>query len=266
MPTARYLPGWGRAIGLLVLFPLGAIPSVLFFAWVERNATLPVISVQAGWPLIRLFHWPLAALAAWNISLLLLFGALHSGLAQPRANRLIESLVTAPLVRLFYVAVTGLSAWGVMALWQNTGIVLWSLPLGPETSALISLALYWGILSVAVRLLIRHGALEFVGLRQLYRPQASPPPRDPPSPLIRTGLYARVRHPLYTVTLSAFLVTPQMTLDRGLILVGLALYLTFGIPLEEKKLVARFGDAYRRYQREVPALVPFVFTQKRSRS
>ena len=33
-------------------------------------------------------------------------------------------------------------------------------------------------------------------------------------------------------------------------------YLVIGMRLEERKLLARYGDAYRRYRDAVPALIP----------
>ena len=38
----------------------------------------------------------------------------------------------------------------------------------------------------------------------------------------------------------------------------LTIYVIIGTVLEEKKLVLEFGDAYRKYQQEVPMLVPFT--------
>ena len=38
----------------------------------------------------------------------------------------------------------------------------------------------------------------------------------------------------------------------------LTVYVIIGTKLEEKKLVLEFGDAYIKYQREVPMLIPFT--------
>jgi protein-S-isoprenylcysteine O-methyltransferase Ste14 len=41
----------------------------------------------------------------------------------------------------------------------------------------------------------------------------------------------------------------------------LTIYVIIGTILEEKKLILEFGDAYKKYQQEVPMLIPF--TKKR---
>jgi protein-S-isoprenylcysteine O-methyltransferase Ste14 len=38
----------------------------------------------------------------------------------------------------------------------------------------------------------------------------------------------------------------------------LTLYVLIGTWLEERKLVLEFGEAYLRYQRQVPMLIPFA--------
>jgi protein-S-isoprenylcysteine O-methyltransferase Ste14 len=76
--------------------------------------------------------------------------------------------------------------------------------------------------------------------------------------LVRTGLHGRMRHPIYTGIIGAMLgwVLLHPT-PATLVVVGiLAFYLPIGIHLEERKLIAAFGEAYRRYRREVPALIP----------
>jgi len=256
MTSKSFLPGWARFLGMTVLFPLGLLPSLAFFAWIERGATLPILPIELGWPVVRFYHWPLPALIVWDLALILSFGAIHSGLAQVGAHRVLARMVPKQLIRLVYFAITGLNVWAVMALWQNTGIMLWSLPLDTTSLNLLSLAIYWPLIAVSAVLVGRHGALHFIGLEQLYRRGDQVDRLTTTPQLIQTGLYARVRHPLYTFTLLAVAAAPQMPLDRALILAGFGIYLSFGIPIEERKLVALFGDAYVKYRKRVPAVVP----------
>lgn len=78
--------------------------------------------------------------------------------------------------------------------------------------------------------------------------------------LVTEGVHARVRHPIY---LAALLMISGWTLGSGLLadflLLGWGL-LAFPlmIHLEERELVARFGDAYREYQKRVPAIIPRI--------
>ncbi len=76
--------------------------------------------------------------------------------------------------------------------------------------------------------------------------------------LVRGGPYRFVRHPIYTGILLGF-VGSAIARDewRGI----LAVLVAYGalwrkLKLEERWMVERFGDAYRKFQAEVPALIP----------
>ncbi|MGY6520730.1 MAG: methyltransferase [Mongoliitalea sp.] len=76
--------------------------------------------------------------------------------------------------------------------------------------------------------------------------------------LIQTGIHGYIRHPIYAglmlIFIGYFLFSPTLT---SLIHAGmLVFYLPIGIRLEEKKLLAIFGEAYKKYQSKVPALIP----------
>lgn len=47
-----------------------------------------------------------------------------------------------------------------------------------------------------------------------------------------------------------------MTLDRMLLVASMALYLIIAIPIEERKLIALFGQDYEEYRLKVPAVIP----------
>jgi len=76
-------------------------------------------------------------------------------------------------------------------------------------------------------------------------------------PLVISGLYRWVRHPLYFWGLVLIWLTPQMTLTRLALFAALSVYLYMGTFFEERRLVAEFGDVYRAYQRQVPRLIPW---------
>ena len=73
------------------------------------------------------------------------------------------------------------------------------------------------------------------------------------------GMHKYVRHPLYSGTLlfvwSIFLYTPYW--HNLISCIGITLYTLAGIFFEEKKLVVEYGDAYVKYQKTVPGLLPF---------
>jgi protein-S-isoprenylcysteine O-methyltransferase Ste14 len=80
------------------------------------------------------------------------------------------------------------------------------------------------------------------------------------SVLVKSGLYQYIRHPLY---LSIFLFGTGVVLKHmGIIQLGLgfvnlvAIYLTARI--EEREMIARFGDEYRAYMLETKMFIPYL--------
>jgi protein-S-isoprenylcysteine O-methyltransferase Ste14 len=82
---------------------------------------------------------------------------------------------------------------------------------------------------------------------------------DPPRPMPFTvgGPYRWVRHPLYLFCLLLIWSCPDLTADRLLFNVLWTVWIVVGTVLEERDLVADFGDEYRNYQRSVPVLIPW---------
>jgi protein-S-isoprenylcysteine O-methyltransferase Ste14 len=80
------------------------------------------------------------------------------------------------------------------------------------------------------------------------------------SVLVKSGIYGYIRHPLY---LSVFLLgTGVMLKDTGTVQIALgvlnliALYFTSRI--EEKEMIAKFGDDYITYMKETKMFIPFI--------
>jgi protein-S-isoprenylcysteine O-methyltransferase Ste14 len=81
------------------------------------------------------------------------------------------------------------------------------------------------------------------------------------SVLVKSGIYAWIRHPLY---LSVFLLgTGVMLKNMGSYQIGLgiiniiAIYITARI--EEKEMVAKFGNEYKAYMEETKMFIPYIF-------
>ncbi|MHA2407046.1 MAG: methyltransferase family protein [Candidatus Ranarchaeia archaeon] len=80
--------------------------------------------------------------------------------------------------------------------------------------------------------------------------------------LVTTGLFKRIRHPLYLSEVFVFLgMATVFTSLWGFVLFFIAVgpLTLLRIPIEEEMLVAAFGKAYQEYQKTTKKLIPFVY-------
>jgi protein-S-isoprenylcysteine O-methyltransferase Ste14 len=133
----------------------------------------------------------------------------------------------------------------------------------------ISIAGYFGLIASIICLILilkrYSSAFDFLGLNAIFKKNdQSNSGNDSEKQLVKTGWNAYVRHPIYTATLAAFWfawLTDPTIAWLIFCLVNTA-YVIFAIPIEERKLVEEFGEDYRIYKKEVPALVPRPFSFK----
>jgi protein-S-isoprenylcysteine O-methyltransferase Ste14 len=120
--------------------------------------------------------------------------------------------------------------------------------------------LRWILLLVATALFIagaqKYDLLQFVGMRQI-KTGATHAALSQSGHLDFTGIHTITRHPWYLggiIILWAY--DSRLYLGSLIVNAILTIYLFIGTLLEEKKLIAEFGDSYRRYQKQVSMLWP----------
>ncbi len=74
-----------------------------------------------------------------------------------------------------------------------------------------------------------------------------------------SGVYAYVRHPSYAGMMGAMLGVCLLAWSAEMWVLGIIWFLAMRlmIALEERELIARFGEQYVEYQRKVPAFLPY---------
>jgi protein-S-isoprenylcysteine O-methyltransferase Ste14 len=76
--------------------------------------------------------------------------------------------------------------------------------------------------------------------------------------LVRDGIYRVVRHPVYLTAAVAGIAFAFVINYLGVYILFVSAFPVLYVitVLEEHELIDRFGEEYRRYQREVPRLIP----------
>lgn len=201
---------------------------------------------------------PLTTAILVNASLLLLFALQHSIMARPAFKKRLTRIIPSELERSTFVLLASICLSLMMWQWQPMGGVVWSVQNDMLRTLLIVTNLAgWGIVFVST-FLINH--FDLFGLRQVWLYFTGKPYTTLP---FRLPLFYRfVRHPLYLGFLIAFWSTPVMTMAHLLFAVLTTGYILTAIRLEEKDLIAHFGEKYRNYKKWAPMLIPF--TRKRN--
>ena len=80
--------------------------------------------------------------------------------------------------------------------------------------------------------------------------------------LVTTGIYSRIRHPMY-LSMVVWAISSPLVLQNFLVglfpLAAIAAFLLVRVPLEEKILKEEFGDEYDEYLARTGALLPRLF-------
>ncbi|MBN1145589.1 MAG: isoprenylcysteine carboxylmethyltransferase family protein [Bacteroidales bacterium] len=116
--------------------------------------------------------------------------------------------------------------------------------------------MYGALLMFAKAFFFDYDFLSFFGIRQILNfKKTSSASGD--NIIKKSGLLGLVRHPMYLAVI-VYLWSQTFRVSDIVANSVLTIYVFIGTILEEKKLVAEFGDSYVQYQKEVPMLIPFT--------
>jgi protein-S-isoprenylcysteine O-methyltransferase Ste14 len=214
--------------------------SIALFAWDARPTLVPLT-------------WPPGTALAWDAFLSLAFFVQHSGMVRRPFRARLARVLPARYDGAFYAICSGLALSLVVVLWQRVDIPVFRLE-GAARWVAVALS------GVAVALLLVSGyavrrTIDIFGLRPIRAHLRGRPLHS--APFSGDGPFRWVRHPLYACILALLWIRPEMMADGLLLSILWSGWMIAGTILEERDLVADFGDVYRAYQRRVPMLVPW---------
>jgi protein-S-isoprenylcysteine O-methyltransferase Ste14 len=191
--------------------------------------------------------------ALWfDACLCLAFFVQHSGMVRKSFRQRLARFLPAQYDGAVYAIASGVVLLILVVLWQKTAITLiephviarWL----PRAVYFLSIAgIAWGIWAL--------GFFDPFGYKPILdHLRGSNPPQVP---LFVRGPFRWVRHPLYFFFLLMIWSCPYLTADRLLFNVLWTAWIIVGTVLEDRDLLATYGEAYRSYQRKVPMLFPW---------
>ena len=188
----------------------------------------------------------------WDGFLSMLFFIQHSGMIRATFRTWLSSTIPRYYHPATYAMVSGIVLTIVVLLWQTSQTVLFRIQ-GPlqmllrANSFLAIAGFIWGVR--ALRTFDPFGRIPI--MVHLRGKQLRPPD------FVLRGPFLWVRHPLYFSMLVLIWSIPNVTSDRLLFNVLWTFWIVLGSYLEEKDIVAEFGERYRDYQKTVPMLLPW---------
>ena len=196
---------------------------------------------------------PLTEAIVVNVLLMSLFAVQHSVMARKEFKEWWTQYVPKTVERSTYVLLASLALLLLFHQWRPMPTVVWQVADPQIATGILALSIVGWVLVFASTFMINH--FELFGLHQVANNLVGRP--MPPVRFKTPVLYKVVRHPIYLGFIIAFWVAPTMTVGHLLFAAVTTAYIFVGIALEERDLIALFGDEYRNYRKRVSMLIPW---------
>jgi protein-S-isoprenylcysteine O-methyltransferase Ste14 len=218
--------------------------SLLLFGVFLLVRPIPVIHLDASEGQILL----------WDGLLSILFFIQHSGMIRTSFRNRLAPIIPPHYHPATYAIASGIALAAVVLLWQPSHTVLYQAEgqvrlLARAISVLAIIGFSWG-----VRALGNFDTFGLVPIKVHLRGKQLRPPN-----FALRGPYLWIRHPLYFFMIVLIWSAPDVSSDRLVFNILWTLWMVVGSHLEERDLVADFGERYRDYQKTVPMLLPWRF-------
>lgn len=198
-----------------------------------------------------------------NLALMSVFAVQHSLMARPGFKRVWTKWVPEAIERSTYVLFSSLALILLFVFWQPMPTVIWDFSATPL--AFVMTGLFWLGWAIVLGSTFMISHFDLLGLQQVFRRLMNRPiSSSEKATLITPALYRLVRHPLMLGFLIAFWATPKMSVGHLLFAAIVSIYTVLALILEERDLIAEFGEAYEDYRSRVPMLLPFTKRKRKN--
>ena len=198
---------------------------------------------------------PVLAPAVIDLALFSAFALHHSLFARTGLKARVRRVVPAVLERSFYAWVASALLLAACWWWRPVPGVLYVLPdwaawIGRAVQAAGIVLTFAGSRAIDV--------LDLAGVRPVLIARRAKAAAH--VPLMTSGVFGLVRHPLYLGWALLVFGAPRMTATRAVFALVSTGYLAIAIPWEERSLVDTFGASYEAYRRQVRwRMVPYIY-------
>lgn len=227
---------------VLVVVTMAGSSSLLVFGFFLFGYSFTII--ELGYSQIGIY--------SWDAMLCLLFFVQHSAMIRKGFRQRLTAIVPHHYQGALYTVASSAALIILVIFWQSSNLTLLDLQgqirwatHGIFVASLIGIV--WSMRALR--------AFDMFGVQPILSHVRGS--RVQTMPFSIRGPYKWVRHPSYFFILVLIWCCPNVTTDRFLFNLLFTTWIVLGTFLEERDLVAEFGDSYLNYQGKVPMLIPW---------